>query len=141
MSRAAAPAGVGGQAGRQPVSLPGARALKPWLPAIHMGRSGRFYLDLGFACRWSTAEKAEYACGPVAFILHHDYMAVVAENTVMRLEVDDVEAWWRHAHDQRLNDVHDVKLGAVSWHNGEGRFTLTDPAGVLWQIVQPAPAD
>ncbi len=123
------------------VSVPGALALKPWLPAIHMGRSGRFYLDLGFACRWSTPEKAEYACGDVAFILHHDYMAVVAENTVMRLEVDDVETWWRHAHDQRLNDVYDVKLGRVTWQDGEGMFTLTDPAGVLWQIVQPRPGD
>ena len=68
-------------------------------------------------------------------------MAVVAENTVMRLEVDDVETWWRHVHDQRLNDVYDVKLGRVTWQDGEGMFTLTDPAGVLWQIVQPRPGD
>jgi len=119
------------------VSAGGAQSIKPWLPAINMGRSGRFYLALGFECRWSTPEQAEYACGPVAFILHHDYMAVVAENTVMRLEVDDVEAWWRRAHDQRLNDVYDVRLGKVCWEQGEGVFTLTDPAGVLWQIVQP----
>jgi len=116
-----------------------ARALKPYVPAYDMGRSGRFYLDLGFACRWATGELAEYACDGLAFILHHDYMAVVAENTIMRLEVDDVDAWWRHAHDRRLNDTYDIKLGAVSWKDGEGRFTLSDPAGVLWHIVQPKP--
>lgn len=116
-----------------------ATALKPYVPAYDMGRSGRFYLDMGFACRWATDELAEYACGDVAFILHHDYMAVVAENTIMRLEVDDVAAWWARLHDQRLNDVYGIKLPQLAWREGEGRFTVSDPAGVVWHIVQPAP--
>lgn len=116
------------------------RALKPLIPAIDMGRSGRFYLDLGFACRWSNRDMAEYAFGATAFLLHRDYMAVVAQNTVMCLLVSDVQAWWSHVHARRLNDVHGIRYSAVSWDDhGRGEFTIHDPAGVRWRIVQPGP--
>jgi len=109
--------------------------LKPLLPALHLDRARRFYQSLGFVCEWNTKEAACLRLGKVAFILHTDYMAVVAANTVMALEVVDVAAWWAHVHDLHLADVYDVRLSPLS-DAGSGRreFTLTDPSGVLWRI-------
>ncbi|QID19620.1 glyoxalase [Nitrogeniibacter mangrovi] len=117
-------------------------ALLPRLPALNFARSQRFYLDLGFRCVWANATQARFECGATAFLLGDDYMAVVAENTRVQLEVRDVDAWWSHVHDSRLADIHDVRLGPVdTLADGARAFTLTDPSGVLWRIVQRPAAD
>jgi len=109
--------------------------LKPLLPALNFNRAKRFYMDLGFHCDWSEKDTACLRLDAVAFILHSDYMAVVAENTCMTLEVADVAAWWRHVHGLRLGDVYGVSVSPLS-DAGPGRreFTLTDPSGVRWRI-------
>lgn len=115
-------------------------ALLPLLPALNFKRSLRFYLDLGFHCEWSDKATACFRQPGAAFLLHSDYMAVVAENTCMVLEVVDVDAWWRHVHDLRVADVYGVRVTPVA-KAGTGReFMLADPSGVLWRIRSGASA-
>jgi hypothetical protein len=109
--------------------------IKPLLPALNFERAQRFYQALGFTCEWRTKASACLRLGKVAFILHTDYMAVVAANTVMVLEVVDVAAWWAHVHELHLADVYDLTLSpVVDVGAGRREFTLTDPSGVLWRI-------
>ena len=115
--------------------------LRPFVPALDFARSVRFYLDLGFTRRGSNDTLAEFHRGHAAFVLHADYMAVVAENTVLQLEVADVDAWWRHVHEARLVDIYSVRQTPVERQTGGRRgFSLTDPSGVRWRIVGPPPS-
>ena len=117
------------------------RELKPVVPALDFARSKRFYLDLGFICAWSNARLAEFRHGTTAFLLQDDYMAVVAENTVLVLCVTDVDAWWQHVHDARLVDIYGVRQTRIERQEaGRREFSLTDPSGVLWRIAQHPPA-
>ncbi len=111
--------------------------LKPWIPALDFARSRRFYLDLGFSCDGVHARLAEFRHGTTAFVLHDDYMAVVAENIILQLSVANVDAWWQHVHDARLVDVYSVTQTPLEASaTGVREFTLTDPSGVRWRIGQ-----
>jgi uncharacterized glyoxalase superfamily protein PhnB len=60
-----------------------------------------------------------------------------AENLMMHLLVEDVDAWWAHVEAQRLGERYGVRAEPPEdrpW--GIRDFILNDPAGVLWRIGQ-----
>lgn len=63
-----------------------------------------------------------------------------AENLVMHLLVDDVQAWMAHVKAQDLAGrygVHVTTLQAQPW--GITEFVVIDPSGVCWHIGQNTP--
>ena len=92
------------------------------------------------------SDVAIFAVGAGAFILQRYYQKDWAENSMMQLMVDDLDAWW--AHIERLDlpggfGVRPPRPPALQpW--GLRVAYLFDPAGVLWHVAQRregAPAD
>src|SRR4051812_28946560 len=66
---------------------------RPFLPTKDMGLSSAFYEALGFK-KVFDSEVVIFAVGSTSFILQRGYEKSWAENTMMQLMVDDLDAWW-----------------------------------------------
>jgi catechol 2,3-dioxygenase-like lactoylglutathione lyase family enzyme len=111
--------------------------VKAFVPARDFALSKQFYADLGFTVEWSSDELAYVRHGDASFLLQNFYVKEHADNFMMHLLVEDVEAWWRHVQARGLQSKYQIFAEPPedrSW--GLRDFVITDPTGVLWRIGQ-----
>ena len=111
--------------------------IKAFVPARDFNRSKQFYQDLGFDLLWSSDDLAYLQRGDCSFLLQNYYVKEHADNFMMHLLVDDVDAWWRHVEAQGIASKYATKAEPPQdqpW--GIRDFVLVDPTGVLWRIGQ-----
>ena len=115
-------------------------SIRPFLPAKDFAVSKRFYETLGFA-KLLDGDVAIFEAGASAFILQDYYQQTWAENCMMQLMVDDLDAWWGHVEALDLPTRFDVKAprppALQPW--GLRVAYLFDPSGVLWHIAERRP--
>jgi len=123
----------------------GAEMARAFLPAKNFDTSKTFYETLGFK-KLLDADVAIFGIGGSAFILTNYYHEGWAENCMMQLMVDHLDAWWDHIIALDLPtkfDVRPPKAPALQpW--GLRVAYVSDPSGVLWHIAERrenAPAD
>ena len=118
----------------------GPEIARPFLPAKDFGVSKRFYEALGFA-KLLDSEVAIFRIGQSSFVLQKHFQKEWAENFVMQLMVDDLDAWWTHIASLDLPKTFGVpapKAPALQpW--GLRVAYVVDPAGVLWHVAQRRP--
>lgn len=111
--------------------------LKAFVPARDFAQSKRFYADMGFTMASDTEGVAYFHHENVSFLLQDFYVKDAAENLMMHLLVEDVDAWWQRLRDAGLAERYGVRIGAVELQPWRMRdFVLIDPSGVLWRIAQ-----
>ena len=112
----------------------GTELARPFVPAKDLGLAKRFYVRLGFELVLDS-EVAVFRVGSSGFILSS---FDEAENFMMQLMVDDLEAWWAHIKALDLESEFGVpapKAPAMQpW--GLRVANLVDPSGVLWHVAQ-----
>jgi catechol 2,3-dioxygenase-like lactoylglutathione lyase family enzyme len=115
----------------------GAAAARPFLPAKDFEKSRAFYEALGFE-KLLDGDVAIFGVGQSAFILQRYYQKEWADNFMMQLMVDDLDAWWAHIEALDLPAAFGVappKAPAMQpWGLRVGY--VVDPSGVLWHITQ-----
>jgi len=114
--------------------------LKPFVPAKDYELSKRFYQDIGFTLASDTEGIAYLHHENVSFLLQNFYAREFAENLMLHLLVEDVDAWWAKLDAAGVAEKYAVKMSAVQQQPWRMRdFTLFDPSGVLWRIAQNTP--
>ena len=116
------------------------RAFRPFLPARDFETSLRFYKAVGFHAYPLGETMAELSLGRHAFLLQGHYVKDWAENTMMHVLVEDLDAWWRRIDALDLPGQFDVSP-PVAPHAEPWGLTvayLFDPAGVLWHFAHEA---
>ena len=115
----------------------GSEEMRPFVPAKDFDKSRAFYRALGFA-EDHDKDVAIFKAGKSTFILQRFYQKDWAENFMMHMMVDDLDAWWRHVTSLDLPGKFGVdppKAPAMqSW--GLRVAYVYDPSGVLWHIAQ-----
>jgi len=115
----------------------GTELVRPFLPAKDFELSKRFYETLGFE-KLLDATVAIFRMGRGEFLLQSYYQKDWAENFMMQLMVDDLDAWWTHIQSLDLPGSFGVappKAPALQpW--GLRVAYVTDPSGVLWHVAQ-----
>jgi len=115
----------------------GTELARPFLPARDFDLSKRFYEALGFE-KVLDGDVAIFNTASGGFILQRHYQQQWAENFMMQLMVDDVDAWWTHI--SALDLPNRFKVGPPRapamqpW--GLRVAYVVDPSGVLWHIAQ-----
>ena len=92
---------------------------------------------MGFVLAWSSDDLAYLRHGNSTFLLQNFYNKTHADNFMMHLLVQDVDAWWRHVQTQGLIAKYGLKAEPPAdrpW--GMRDFVIVDPTGVLWRIGQ-----
>ena len=115
----------------------GTEVARPFLPARDYALSKSFYEALGFE-KVLDEDVAIFEAGSSGFILQRYYQKEWAENFMMQLMVDDLDAWWTHIQGLDLPGKFNVpppKAPAMQpW--GLRIAYVVDPSGVLWHIAQ-----
>jgi catechol 2,3-dioxygenase-like lactoylglutathione lyase family enzyme len=113
--------------------------MRPFLPAQDFDLSKRFYEALGFE-KVLDGEVAIFDTASGGFILQRYYQKDWAENFMMQLMVDDLDAWWAHLEALDLPakfGVQPPKPPAMQpW--GLRIAYVFDPSGVLWHVAESA---
>jgi hypothetical protein len=114
----------------------GSEIARPFVPAKDFELSKRFYLKVGFQLLLD-GEVAIFGIGKSSFILQNYYNKEWAENFMMQLMVDDVDAWWENLNSMDLGkDFPGASLSPPEVQPWGLRISyLVDPTGVLWHVA------
>jgi catechol 2,3-dioxygenase-like lactoylglutathione lyase family enzyme len=111
--------------------------IKAFVPAKDFERSKQFYQDLGFTMASDGDGVAYFHHGNASFLLQDFCVPALAENFMMHLLVQDVEAWHRQVLASGVVQKYDVRITDIETQPWRMRdFCLFDPSGVLWRIAQ-----
>ena len=115
----------------------GTELVRPFIPAKEFDLSKRFYEALGFE-KILDADVAIFNAGSGGFILQNYYQKEWAENFMMQIMVEDLDAWWEHITALDLPGrfgVQPPKAPAMQpW--GLRIAYIVDPSGVLWHVAE-----
>jgi hypothetical protein len=115
----------------------GTELARPFVPTKDFELSRDFYEALGFE-KLVDSDVAIFGAGSGGFILQRYYQKDWAENFMMQLVVDDLDAWWKHIEDLDLPGRFGVKpprAPKVQPYGSRVGFVF-DPCGVLWHVAQ-----
>lgn len=111
--------------------------IKAFVPSRDFETSKRFYQDLGFTMASEGGGVAYFHFGHASFLLQDFCADGLAENFMMHLLVEDVQAWWDRVQASGVVTTYGVTCTDIEdqpWHMRD--FCLADPSGVLWRIGQ-----
>ena len=111
--------------------------LKAFVPAKDFELSKQFYQDIGFTLASDADGIAYFHYENVSFLLQNFYMKELAENFMMHLLVENVDAWWSKIKESQIAKKYGVKILPPEQRPWRMRdFVLLDPSGVLWRIAE-----
>jgi catechol 2,3-dioxygenase-like lactoylglutathione lyase family enzyme len=114
----------------------GSETARPFLPAKDFETSRAFYQALGFELLLD-GEVAIFGVGGGGFVLQRYYQKDWAENSMLQLMVDDLDAWWTHIQSLDLPGRFRVRAEAPALQPWGLRVAYVhDPAGVLWHVSE-----
>lgn len=111
--------------------------ITPFLPAKDYDLSLRFYNDLGFSKVVEIENATRLDLDGYSFWLQNYYVEEWANNFMLCLYVDDIQAWCFKINELNLAEKYDNTAKVLSQpHNQEGgkMMQISDPSGVLWHI-------
>src|SRR4051794_5113473 len=122
------------------MSITNNEVARPFLPTKDIALSSAFYEALGFK-KVFDSEVVIFAVGPTSFILQRGYEKSWAENTMMQLMVDDLDAWWTHIAGLDLAKNFHVQPPKPPKMQPWGLRVayVYDPCGVLWHFSERRP--
>jgi catechol 2,3-dioxygenase-like lactoylglutathione lyase family enzyme len=111
--------------------------LKPFVPAKNFDLSKRFYRDMGFTLASDAEGIAYFHHENVSFLLQNFYVKELADNLMLHLLVEDVDAWRAQLVNADISCRYGVRISPVQQQPWRMRdFVVGDPSGVLWRIAQ-----
>jgi predicted enzyme related to lactoylglutathione lyase len=115
----------------------GTERIRSFLPSKDFDLSKRFYEALGFA-KVLDGEVAIFNAGSGGFILQRRFLPDWAENCMMQLMVDDLDAWWARIESLELVERFGVPAPRPPAVQPWGLLIayVVDPSGVLWHVAQ-----
>ncbi len=115
------------------------QSIEPFIPSgANFAAARQFFLDLGFTINWEASDYIgfqRYAC---RFILQHYNNEHFAENMMVRVEVDDLDALWQEIQAKDLPGKYNIRAKEPSVYPYGRELHLIDLAGVCWHFAQGA---
>lgn len=111
-----------------------AKSIRPFIGAKDFEVSRRFYRDLGFEEFVIEPNFSVFKIGEIAFYLQDYYEKSWNENTMIFLEVEDVEYYYKELLALNLTEKYGVKLTPIQYLDWGSECFLHDPSGVLWHF-------
>jgi predicted enzyme related to lactoylglutathione lyase len=125
--------------GSQPAPLTvTATALIPFVPSgPDFEAALAFFAEIGFAVTWRNGPLAGLAFGAARFMLQDIDVPEWGQNQMLALEVDDLDAYWRHLSQLQLDGRYaGVRLKEPTDYPWGREVNVVDPAGVCWHVRQ-----
>ena len=112
-----------------------AKSIRPFLGAENFELSRHFYQDWGFQESVLSPELSVFKLDELAFYLQRAYVKDWIDNTMIFLEVENVDRYHRELSAKELVSKYDgVKLSSIRIEDWGKECFLHDPSGILWHI-------
>jgi hypothetical protein len=112
-----------------------AKSIRPFIGAENFETSRSFYRDLGFQESVLFHNMSLFKIDNLGFYLQDAYVKDWIDNSMIFLEVDDVERYWNKLLALDLTAKYDrVKLTPIRNHPWGRECFLHDPSGILWHF-------
>ena len=114
-----------------------AKSLRTFIGAKDFNISKQFYRDFGFEEVPVSVDMSFFRTDKVGFYLQDYYVKDWADNSMLFLEVEDVEKYWHDLLKLDLPDKYEkVKVIPIREYDWGKVCFVHDPSGVLWHIGQ-----
>jgi hypothetical protein len=114
-----------------------AKSIRPFIGAKNYELSRSFYRDLGFQERILSNEMSLFQIDQLGFYLQNGYVKDWVDNTMIFLEVEDVDLYWKELLALDLTTKYQgVKLTPIREYDWGRECFLHDPSGILWHFGQ-----
>jgi hypothetical protein len=113
-----------------------AKSIRAFIGALNFQESRQFYQDLGFV-ESPISKDMSYikVTAQLGFYLQNAYIEDWINNTMIFLEVDDVNRYWTELQSLRLDQKYkNVKLTSIRNESWGRECFMHDPSGVLWHF-------
>lgn len=112
-----------------------AKSIRPFIGAENYEVSRRFYKDLGFQESILSADMSYFKTEGVGFYLQDAFVKDWIDNTMIFMEVEDVNRFWNELLALELPSKYDhVRLTPVRELDWGRECFLHDPSGILWHF-------
>lgn len=112
-----------------------AKSIRPFIGAENFEVSRRFYRDLGFGERVLFPNMSYFHTGTIGFYLQDAYVKDWVDNTMLFMEVDDVDRYWKELVALDLSSKYErVRLTPIRTLDWGRECFLHDPSGILWHF-------
>ena len=112
-----------------------AKSLRPFIGAKDYELSRRFYRELGFEETVLSHNMCVFKTGDLSFYLQDAYVQDWVDNTMLFLEVADLDGFWKDLLALDLpGKFPTAKLGAIRDLDWGREGFIHDPAGNLWHV-------
>jgi catechol 2,3-dioxygenase-like lactoylglutathione lyase family enzyme len=112
-----------------------ARSIRPFIGAKDFELSRSFYRDLGFQETILTHNLSVFAMQDLQFYLQDAYVKDWIDNTMVFLEVENVDQYWNELVALNLTVKYEnVKLTPIRKLDWGSECFLHDPSGILWHF-------
>ncbi|MEO6328892.1 MAG: VOC family protein [Ginsengibacter sp.] len=114
-----------------------AKSIRPFIGAKDYELSRRFYRELGFEEIVLFPDMCLFKTGSIGFYLQNAYVKDWIDNTMIFLEVGDVDRYWKELLALDLAGKYQgVKLSPIRNEDWGRECFLHDPSGILWHFGQ-----
>lgn len=111
------------------------KSIRPFIGARDYELSRGFYRALGFTETVIDAGMSVFALGPVAFYLQRAYVKDWIDNTMVFVEVEDVQAFWDDLVARDLPaQFPGARITPIRTYDWGRECFVHDPSGVLWHF-------
>jgi len=110
-------------------------SFRPFIGAKNFESSRNFYRDLGFQETVLFPNMCLFKTDQLGFYLQDSYVKDWIENTMVFMEVADVDQFWKDLLSLNLPAKYEgVKLTPIRAYNWGRECFVHDPSGVLWHF-------
>jgi hypothetical protein len=112
-------------------------SLEPFVPSgPNFEGSKQLFQELGFRINWDGDGYVGFQKDECRFILQKFDKVDFAENFMLSVKIDDVEAFRSEVLEKKLPEKFGIRIGKVRQQPYGKEVTLIDIAGVCWHFVQ-----
>jgi hypothetical protein len=112
-----------------------AKSIRPFIGAEDFQISRQFYQDLGFQESVLAYNFSYFHTNEYGFYLQDAYVKDWIDNTMIFLEVDDVERYWKELVALDLTSKYkNVRIVPIKNYEWGRECFIHDPSGILWHI-------
>lgn len=111
------------------------KSIRPFIGAKDFETSRSFYRNLGFEETNISHNLSVFTTGNMAFYLQDSYVKDWVDNTMIFLEVENVEEVWKRLNELNLKDKYkEIRLVPIKTYDWGRECFITDPSGILWHF-------